>query len=82
MHFQATTAELAGGLNEQIEAVDDEVELWDGALLLVVVGQVLDVVVGEGGLSAALGVPDDAPCACLPGGRLQSLWSRKSAGSA
>ena len=46
MHNEATAAKFTGGLNEQIDAVYDEVELRNDALSGVVVGQVFDVVIG------------------------------------
>ena len=61
MHLESAVAKLSGGLYQQIQSVDDKVELRNDSLLLVVVGQVVDIVEGEGGLSAALSVPDDSP---------------------
>ena len=60
MNGEATGSEFAGGLDEEVDTIDDEVELGNDSLLLVVVGQEMDVVVGEGGFSASLSMPDEA----------------------
>ena len=51
---ETSTAKLTGGLDEQVDAIDDEVELGDVAARLEVVGEVFDVVESEGGFAAAL----------------------------
>jgi len=60
VHGQATAGKFALCLDEQVDAVNDEVELGDDAPLLEIIGQKARIVVGQRGLAAALGVPDDS----------------------
>ena len=63
---EPATGEFELRLNEQIDAINDEVELWNDAPTLEVVGEKAGVVVRQRGLAAALRVPNDAvPYACI-----------------
>ena len=57
---QAATAEFVGCLQQEVDAIHDEVEFRNDSPFLEPCGEMMDVVIGEGGFAAALGVPDDA----------------------
>lgn len=68
MHDEATAAKFTAGLKQEVDPIYDEVELGNDCLFPEIVGEVVDVVVGESGLTAALGVPNDPfACAVLDG---------------
>ena len=57
---QPPTPKLPAGLIEKIEAIDDEVEFWNGLFLPKIVGEVMNIVEGQSRLPTTLCVPDDA----------------------
>ena len=57
MHRQAATGKLPLRLYEQVETINYEVELWNDAAALEIVGQKVDVVIGQRGFATALGMP-------------------------
>jgi hypothetical protein len=77
---EAAAGKLAAGLQEQVDAVHDEVELGHHAQGLEPVGEKADVVVGEGGLAAALRVPDDTLFDTPASSARSIAWVAKSCG--
>ena len=59
VHRQTATGKLPLRLYEQVETINNKVELGDDAAALEIVGQKVDVVIGQRGFSTALGMPDN-----------------------
>ena len=59
VHRQAATGKLPLRLYEQIETINNEVELGNDTAALEIVGQKVDVVIGQRGFATALGMPDN-----------------------
>lgn len=60
MDDQSTARKFPLGLYHEIEAVHDEVKARNNPLILEKIGKVAGIVVSEGGLAAALRMPNDA----------------------
>ena len=63
--MESTGGKFLRCLCQQIEAVNDEIELRDLALLLVVVSQITDIMECQCSFSTALCVPDDTVLCAL-----------------
>ena len=60
VHHQSPAFKFFAGLNQQVQPIHDKVELRNDGFLLEIIGQVLNIEIGQCRFSASLRVPDDA----------------------